>query len=59
MSDLIKDYLLNKKILYYYKKTEKLKNFYYNTGRPIFDVKYTNKHIFYKTEKNIYRGFYY
>ncbi len=50
---------LSKELLYYYNKTNKIRHFMYNTGIPILNVKYDNKHIFYKTDENIYRGFYY
>ena len=56
---LKKETTIPKRLQYYFNKTDKIRDFMYNTGRPILGVKYDNKHIFYKTDKNVYRGFYY
>ena len=56
---LKKETTIPKSLRYYFNKTDKIRHQLFNTGRPILGVKYDNKHIFLKTDKNIYRGFYY
>ena len=55
---LKKETTIPKRLQYYFNKTEKIRHQMFNTGRPIFNIVYDNKHIFYKNTQHSKTGFY-